>query len=372
MTTTSGSTELKQYVFGAVALETGSAGGVVVHRLPAWARAHVDDPLFGWAESCPVGVRVRFSTNADAVELTLAATTVAASGSAPPPVALIMRDATGRREIRLSDLTVVELDGDAHVSRVNAGVAQTVTLPIHSTDPVEVLLPHNARIELLSLRADEPLSPATPAGLRWTHYGSSISQGMNADGPDRTWPVGAASALGWNLHDLSFAGNAQLDGFAARVIRDRPADLITVKVGINIVNADSMRERTFRPAIHAFLDTIREGQPSTPITLVSANSCPVLEESPGPVVMGDEGKAAAARRDLELDAGALTLSRTREILADVVSARADDKLTYLDGRELFGPADVGHLYDGLHPDQCGLDVIAQRFANHFGATRPIQ
>jgi hypothetical protein len=46
------------------------------------------------------------------------------------------------------------------------------------------------------------------------------------------------------------------------MIRDAPADLITLKVGINLVNADSMRERTFRPAVHAFLDTIREGIPT--------------------------------------------------------------------------------------------------------------
>ena len=58
----------------------------------------------------------------------------------------------------------------------------------------------------------------------------------------------AAAALDWQLRNLSFAGNAQLDGFAARMIRDAPADLITLKVGINLVNADSMRERALNEA----------------------------------------------------------------------------------------------------------------------------
>lgn len=36
-----------------------------------------------------------------------------------------------------------------------------------------------------------------------------------------------------------------------------------------------MRERTFRPAVHAFLDTIREGHPDTPVLVISAVACRV-------------------------------------------------------------------------------------------------
>lgn len=361
------STDIEQFVIGAAAFEAGPAGGVTVHRLPAWARSQVDDTLFTWAESCPAGARLRFATSADTVELRAAATTVAAPGDATPPVTLVVRDGTGRHEVTLSTPTVIEVDDETHIQHIRAGDVETVPLPSLGSDPIDVHLPHNARIELLSLRADKPLSPVAPRGLRWTHYGSSISQGMNADAPDRTWPAAAASALGWNLRDFSFAGNAQLDGFAARVIRDRPADLITLKIGINTINADSMRERTFLPAVHAFLDTIRESQPSTRIVLISPISCPIHEDSPGPVVMGDDGLAQAARREIEQDAGALTLARIRQILSDVVAQRVDDALSYLDGRELFGPDDVAHLYDRLHPDQTGLALIGHRFSTRFGA-----
>lgn len=41
-------------------------------------------------------------------------------------------------------------------------------------------------------------------------------------------------------------------------MRDTPADLISFKMGINVVNTDAMRLRAFTPALHGFLTIIRE------------------------------------------------------------------------------------------------------------------
>lgn len=349
-------------VFGAGALEEGATGRVV-HRLPAWARTQVDDALFGYAEACPGGVSIRFTTSADAAHLTIAAHTVAVHGEDAAPLLLVVRQAGRDRTVALTSPTIAFLGPGNHITDVRTGSVETVRLPVEGDGPVEVFLPHNARIELVSLESTEPLLVSPPSGVRWTHYGSSISQGLDAADATRTWPATAATRLDWRLRNLAFAGNAQLDGFAARVIRDTPADIISVKVGINLVNADSMRERAFRPAVHAFLDTIREGQPTTPIVLISAVACPIHEASPGPVMTGDDGSARVAARTVEDDTGALTLSRTRAILADVVQTREDDRLVLLDGRELFGDDDVRLLSDGLHPDQAGLDLIAERFVD---------
>ncbi len=96
------------------------------------------------------------------------------------------------------------------------------------------------------------------------HHGSSISQGSNAAHPTGTWPVVAARLAGVELMNLGYGGSALLDPFTARIIRDTPADLISIKIGINLVNADLMRLRAFVPAMHGFLDTIRDGHPATP------------------------------------------------------------------------------------------------------------
>jgi len=57
-------------------------------------------------------------------------------------------------------------------------------------------------------------------------------------------------------------------------------------------------------------------------------------------------------------AGALTLQVIRELLAE-----SDPNLHYLDGRELFGEADLDHLPDALHPDQIGYQRMGARFAD---------
>jgi hypothetical protein len=35
----------------------------------------------------------------------------------------------------------------------------------------------------------------------------------------------------------------------------------------------------------------------------------------------------------------------------------------MDGRRLLGPDDAARLYDDLHPDQAGYDLMARRFAD---------
>ena len=84
------------------------------------------------------------------------------------------------------------------------------------------------------------------------------------------------------LINLGFGGSALLDPFTARALRDTPADLISVKIGINVVNADLMRLRAFAPAVHGFLDTIREGHPTTPLLVVSPILLPHPRGHPGP------------------------------------------------------------------------------------------
>ncbi|KQV25217.1 hypothetical protein [Yonghaparkia sp. Root332] len=63
----------------------------------------------------------------------------------------------------------------------------------------------------------------------------------------------------------------------ARVIRNAPADVISVKVGVNVVDLDAMRLRSFVPAVHGFLDTIRDGHP----VLIGALAVPALLRSSG-------------------------------------------------------------------------------------------
>jgi hypothetical protein len=151
---------------------------------------------------------------------------------------------------------------------------------------------------------------------------------------------------------------------------------VSVKLGINLVNADVMRQRAFGPAVHGFLDTIRDGHPDTPLIVVGPLYCPIHESTPGPgsfdvdalgrgeVRFIATGDPADATRPGGL--GRLTLEWIRERLAAIVAGRqADDAaIHYVDGLSLYGPADAeAHpLPDQLHPDATTHQLIGQRFA----------
>jgi hypothetical protein len=99
------------------------------------------------------------------------------------------------------------------------------------------------------------------------------------------------------------------------VIRDAPADLISVKLGINVVNLDAMRLRAFVPAVNGFLDTIRDGHPDTPLVLISPLFCGIHEDTPGPGAVDpdtlgtDHVTFTAAGRTGDHELGRLTRGR---------------------------------------------------------------
>ena len=175
---------------------------------------------------------------------------------------------------------------------------------------IELWLPHNAAVEVRALRVDDGSHVARPEETRrrWVHYGSSISQCVDAPRPTSVWPALVARRVGVDLLDLAFAAEAQLDQFVARDIRDLDVDLVSLKVGINVVNADSMRERAFVPAMHAFLDTIRDGHPTVPIVVATPIICPAVEDRPGPTRTDERNQVYAVERTLDDSVGALSLS----------------------------------------------------------------
>jgi lysophospholipase L1-like esterase len=230
---------------------------------------------------------------------------------------------------------------------------------------VVVWLPHTSETVVRGGSADAPVVASAPLqGPRWVHHGSSISHCLEAEGPLGPWPQQASRALRIPVTNLGFAGNALLDPFVAQTIAGLPADIITLKLGINLVNLDAMRTRTFVPATHGFLDLIRHGHPQTPLVVISSITSPVFENTPGPSRERSPGHYGGTPREELPGDGSLTIARTRDCLERVVNSRSDDpNLYFVDGRCLLGPDDAALLYDDLHPDQTGYDLIARRFTD---------
>ncbi|WEV65207.1 GDSL-type esterase/lipase family protein [Bifidobacterium sp. ESL0764] len=363
--------DLRPFIDGIADFENGPSGGVMPHRVPQKMRVQIPDPWGRWNEACPVGVHI------------------ALHAASPATLEFMGYELNAGDDHRV--VVVTHSGGnlrfrDYHIEncgRLALDAANTESLSISfrpgrptrlELDPAQsddgdftVILPHTCMVELLRIESEREVLPLrVPAvRLRWVHYGSSISHGEQVRNPARRWPEQVAWSLGLHLRDYSLSGNAQMDQAMARTIGDTKADVITCAIGINVVNADSMRERFFIPALHGFLDTIRERQPQTPLVLVTACSCPLQEQTPGPVFTGEDDKFHVASRHVKPDDGALTLVRTRELITQVAQRRNDQNLVVADGRRFFGPDDAELLDDNLHPNLTGIDLIARRVTPAF-------
>ncbi|MEU9651129.1 GDSL-type esterase/lipase family protein [Streptomyces sp. NPDC048110] len=358
---------------GALDLER-TERGLLPHRLPARARAQNNDGQLAMAESQPSGVRLALRTRATALELDTLPTKRVYVGAPPRPDGVYDLLVDGRPAGRGSvaggnTLTIDMTAGTAGLESGPVGTLRFTDLPRGSKD-IEIWLPHNETTELVALRTNAPVAAAPDPGRRvWLHHGSSISHGSDAASPTTTWPALAASLGGVELVNLGLGGGALLDPFTARAMRDTPADLISVKIGINVVNADLMRLRAFGPAVHGFLDTVREGHPTVPLLVVSPILCPVHEDTPGPLAPDfTDGRVrfVATGDPAERASGKLTLNVIRDELSRIVAERAaeDENLHHLDGRALYGEADAADLPlpDGIHPDAATHRLIGERFA----------
>ncbi len=357
---------------GALDLEHTEVG-VRPHRLPARARARADRQLL-LAQAQPSGVRLVLRTAATRLEVDAHRTTLVAVGTPPRPDGRydLLVDGELVDQQTSSDGTVLLTDFATGTTETHEGPVGTVVFAgLPARDKlVELWLPHQEMTELVALRTDAPVA-AVPGGDRrvWLHHGSSISQGSNAASPTTTWAALAAARAGVDLVNLGFSGSAMLDSFVAAAMRDHPADLLSVKIGINLTNADVMRMRAFTPAVHGFLDTIRDGHPTTPLLVVSPVLCPIHEDTPGPgaVDLSDGTLRFRATGDpADVAAGRLCLRTIREELTRIVAQRAadDPHLHLLDGLALYGgpDADEHPLPDRLHPDAATHRLMGERFA----------
>jgi hypothetical protein len=366
----------RDLIRGALELEE-TQSGLLPHRLPAWARAQYPDAQLAMVEAQPSGVRLVFRTEARAIELHALATRRAYVGMPARPHGVYDLRIDRRLAVQASvdGGNMLRIDMSTGSTTLEQGAAGTVTFADLPSGPkyIEIWLPHNEMTELVALRTDAPIEIVPGSRSVWLHHGSSISHGSDAASPTGIWPAVASELLGVDLLNLGFGGSALLDPFVARTMRDTAADIISLKMGINLINMDLMRLRAFGPAVHGFLDTIRDGHKTTPLLVVSPILCPIHEETPGPTAPDlsefSAGKLRfqAAGNPAEVATGKLTLQIIRNELERIVRHRSatDPNIHYLDGRLLYGEADSAALPlpDRLHPDAATHRLMGERFAS---------
>ena len=211
---------------------------------------------------------------------------------------------------------------------------------------IEIWLDQRYQIRLKSVSInDNALIKKTPVTQRrWVHYGSSISQADAAKSPSNIWTAIVARKNNLHLTNLGFGGQCKIEPMIAFMIRDLPADFITLKLGINVYLGD-LTHRTFLPAILGFVKIIRDKKPDTPIVLISPIYCPYREN-----VISAEGHV-----------NLIDMRNYVKEAVEILQFYGDKNITYVDGLKIFGPDEVKYMPDELHPNAEGQFVMAEHF-----------
>ena len=209
----------------------------------------------------------------------------------------------------------------------------------------QLWLPHIGKFIFEGLNIDSDSEIRCPPAMskpRWITYGSSATQCVGAERPTDTWPAIVSLSCGFELVSLGFGGNCHLDPLIARIIRDQPADVISLCLGANIQIQSSLNQRTFGPGIIGFIKIIRERHPSTPILVLSPIYCMEHETTPNAVGLTMEMVR------LEVEKAVKTLC-----------TNGDNHLFYKNGLEVLGSS-YEHLYpDRKHPNNEGYRMMAE-------------
>ena len=307
---------------GAVSLQK-TEDWVMPWRTPHAAHVLFPEPLLE-RSAMPAGVRISFRSN-----------TTQVSGNIVP------QNENGMLDLCCDGEQVDSIDLKQKDNFAFTGLSDGEKL-------IELWLPQFGRFQLRSLEIDDgaTLETFTDTRPRWITYGSSITQCRTAASPTQTWPAIVARTHGLNLTCLGYGGQCHLDAMVARMIRDAPADYVSMCLGINIQGASSLGPRAFRPAIIGAVQIVREKHPDIPIVLMSPICSPPREEKPNAV--------------------GFHLQRMREEVqaaAEALQAHGDTQVHYVDGLSVFGADFVHLLPDNLHPDAEGYRVMGKNFVN---------
>ena len=188
--------------------------------------------------------------------------------------------------------------------------------------------------------------PKERKNTKWVTYGSSITQCRTADSPSQTWPALVARKNNLDLTCMGYGGQCHLDSMIARTIRDLPANIISLCLGINIYGASSLNQRTFQPGILGFVQILREKHIDVPIILMSPIYSPGREENPNEVGM----TLQVIRSEIESS-------------VEVLKGLGDLNIHYVDGLDIFDKQYENLLPDNLHPNNEGYSIMASNISN---------
>lgn len=210
----------------------------------------------------------------------------------------------------------------------------------------DLWLPHVVEtwVEFLEMEDGAEIEPVPAGSTTWVAAGDSITQGMAASIPSRTFSAVAARSLKFNLHNTGVGGATmeQVAGMGASLI---PCSFATVAFGVNDW-AHSKPGEQFEQDTVGLLSELLRGKSNLPVGLLTP--LPVLE------------------RD-DLASSTLRIEDFRQALRRV--GERFETVTVIEGPSLV-PAIADYFVDGVHPNDRGMAEMGKNLAVHLGKLAP--
>jgi len=302
-------------------------------RLPEEDRAGLNETAAKLAgDSC--GGRLRFRTNAKQISVKLRLHSnrvdclIPLTGSAGVDVYV----GTGLRARfcgQVSPKNYTELEKEKKISLQHyAAEAETVS--------VTICFPRNEPVAGLEIGFPDTAEVLPPEPFtcpeRICFYGSSITAGGCASRPGNAYTATVARWLDCDYQNLGFSGSALGELAAAELIARRNFTMFVMDYDHNAPNAEHLQDTH-----EAFYQCIRQAHPDMPILMMT-------------------------KPDFRMDS--LYNNQRRDVIfRNYMRARevGDRHIYFLDGESFFaGPARENCLVDGLHPNDLGFYLMAEK------------
>ena len=284
-------------------------------------------PIDTWATAqLPVGVRLEFVSDAEAIEIAYHTSTESLSYGG---------SGSGR--------TFSLWQGGKKVAESPAVLGHaSVVLPVAGNERDErsvVYLPSDIRPVVESITPLGGVMEPAPSQPGWLVYGDSIAEGWSASEAALAWPAVAGRTNQLDVINLGYSGSARGEIATAEQIASLPPPaVISISHGTNCWSRTPHSVDMMRATTSAFLEIVRQGHPHVPIVMVSPIVRPDAEDAPN-----------------RLGASLIALRGVMEEAADARIGAGDDGLTLVPGRPLVGEK---MLVDGVHPGDEGHEVLA--------------
>jgi lysophospholipase L1-like esterase len=309
-----------------------------LRRLPARAQAIVREPVWHLAQH-PSGARLRFRTDSTSLRLRIT----------QPFCEMINMCPIGHSGI---DLYVGPPDAQVYWASVRPDLAAQ-----RAGKPFETLVANKLRAEMreitlylpvynslldleIGLDSTARVLPPTPYVLQrpMVFYGTSITQSGCASRPGNGYVPILGQLLGCDVVNLGFSGNGLGEPEMADLVAEIDASVFVLDYEAN-AGLDKMRDN-----LMPFAQTIRRAHPRTPLVILSK---PFFSK----VHMDAEGYEGAKRANTFFGEVVRTLN-----------AAYPGPTRFVDGWTLIGP-DTRYAYvDGVHPNDYGFALMAERLA----------